>query len=118
MLRLVRWLCAVLGGAILGAGLVLHGQVAMARYMRNEVESTFVLWRAIGEATFTFQGEETRMALAMAEVPQAALAESARAGWVLVIVGSLLALTGPLLMGGAASAKPAPMKKSTARGHR
>jgi hypothetical protein len=109
MLRVVRWLFAVLGGVIVGAGLVLHGQVAMARFMRNEVESTFFLWRAIGDATFAFQGEETRMALAMAEVPEAALNESSRAGWVLVVVGSVIALTAPLLAGSRATsvaAKP------------
>jgi uncharacterized protein YjeT (DUF2065 family) len=100
MFRLARWLCAVLGGVILGSGLVLHGQVAMARYMREEVDSTFFLWRAIGRATFAFQGGDTRMALAMSDVPEAALRESDRAGWVLVIVGSLIALTGPLLRGG------------------
>ncbi|MEO6597784.1 MAG: hypothetical protein ABIP94_23815 [Planctomycetota bacterium] len=76
----------MLGGVIQGSGLVLHGQVAMARYMRQEVDGTFFLWRAIGKATFVFQGGETRMALAMAEVPPHALMESDRAGWVLVIV--------------------------------
>ncbi len=112
MLGVARWFCAVLGGAILGAGLVLHGQVAMARYMRHEVEGTFFLWRAIGEATFTLQGGDTRMALAMAEVPEAALKESDRAGWVLVVVGSLLALTGPLLRRGGS---PKPAQKPPAR---
>ncbi|HEX5054328.1 MAG TPA: hypothetical protein VFZ65_21295 [Planctomycetota bacterium] len=97
VLSIARWFCAVLGGSILGAGLVLHGQVAMARYMREEVDHTFFLWRAIGRATFVFQGGDTRMALAMAEVPEQALAESSRAGWVLVIVGGLIAATGPLL---------------------
>lgn len=100
MFRLARWLCAVLGGVILGGGLVLHGQVAMARYMREEVDSTFFLWRAIGRATFAFQGGDTQMALAMSNVPEAALVESDRAGWVLVIVGSLIALTAPLLRHG------------------
>ncbi len=111
MLRLARWLCAVLGGVILGGGLVLHGQVAVARYMRDEVESTFFLWRAIGHATFVFQGGETQMALAMSEVPEAALKESDRAAWVLVIVGSLVALTGPLLRRG----QVAPVKKAAAK---
>lgn len=97
MLGLVRWLCVVLGGVLLGGGLVLHGQVAMARYMRSEVDGTFFLWREIGKATFAFQGEQTRMALAMAEVPEQALRESDRAGWVLVVVGGLIAITGPLL---------------------
>lgn len=109
MFWLARWLCAVLGGAILGGGLVLHGQVAMARFMRDEVEGTFFLWRAIGRATFVFQGGETQMALAMSNVPEAALVESDRAAWVLVIVGALIALTGPLLRrgGGNPGKKPA-----------
>lgn len=113
MLRLARWLCAVLGGVILGGGLVLHGQVAMARYMREEVDSTFFLWRAIGHATFVFQGGETQMALAMSHVPDAALRESDRAGWVLVVVGSLIALTGPLLRRGkpVPKGKPAPARR-------
>jgi hypothetical protein len=102
---LLRWLCVVVGGTLLGAGLVLHGQVAMARYLRHEVESTFFLWRAIGRATFAFQGGETRLALAMAEVPEAALYASDRAGWVLIGLGSMLAVAGPMLFGGRLRAK-------------
>lgn len=100
MLGFVRWFCALFGGVVLGAGLVLHGQVALTRHMRNEVGRTFFVWRALGQATFAFQGGETRMALAMSEVPEAALQESDRAAWVLVIVGGLVAVTGPLLRGG------------------
>jgi hypothetical protein len=103
MLALARWFFVLLGGVLVGGGLVLHGQVAFARYVQNQVDSTFFLWRAIGDATFTFQGSETRMALAMGEVPEAALKESDRAAWVLVIVGGLLALTGPLLRKGGGS---------------
>jgi len=99
MLPLLRWLFVVLGGALVGVGLALHGQVALARHMREEVDRTFVLWRALGEATFAFQGGETRMALAMKEVPDEALRESDRAAWVLVAVGGLITLTGPLLRG-------------------
>ena len=100
MLRLLRWLTVLLGGLLLGTGLTLHGQVALARYMQGEVENTFVLWRAVGKATFYFQGGETRMALAMSEVPPAALDESDRAAWVLVAIGVLLALCGPLIRRG------------------
>jgi hypothetical protein len=39
-------------------------------------------------------------------VPDAALKQSDRAAWVVVIVGSLIALTGPLLRRG----RPAPKK--------
>lgn len=97
MLPLLRWLLVVIGGALVGVGLALHGQVALARHMREEVDRTFVLWRALGEATFAFQGGETRMALAMKEVPSAALRESDRAAWVLVAIGGLITLTGPLV---------------------
>ncbi|MBM4063151.1 MAG: hypothetical protein FJ265_18950 [Planctomycetes bacterium] len=93
----VRWLVVVLGGVLLGVGLALHGQVALARHLRAEVDRTFFLWRALGYATFAFQGGENRMALAMKEVPEEALVESDRAAWVLVAVGGLVTLTGPLL---------------------
>jgi hypothetical protein len=101
MLALARWFFAVAGGLVLGAGLMLHGQVAFAHYVKQELDSTFFLWRAIGEATFAFQGGETQMALAMGAVPDAALKESDRAAGVLVIIGALLALTAPLLRRGA-----------------
>lgn len=97
MLRFLRWFVVLIGGVLIGGGLVLHGQVAVARYMREEVDRTFFLWRAIGQATFAFQSDDVRMALVAAEAPEEALRESDRAGWVLVIVGGLLALTGPLL---------------------
>ena len=100
MVGIARWLFTMFGGLLLGAGLVLHGQVALARYMREEVDNTFFLWRALGEATFAFQGGETRMALAMSEVPPEALQHSDRAAWVLVVVGLLVAVTGPLLRRG------------------
>lgn len=103
MLGIARWFFAVVGGLLLGGGLTLHGQVAFARYLQQQVDHTFVLWRAIGNATFAFQGAETRMALAMGEVPEAALRESDRAAWVLVIVGGLVALTSPMLRRGPAA---------------
>ena len=105
MLAIARWLFAVVGGLLAGAGLTLHGQVAFARVVREQVDNTFFLWRAIGNATFAFQGSEHRMGLAMAEVPEVALVESDRAAWVLVIVGSLVALTSPLLRRSAAATK-------------
>ena len=97
MLRCVRWFLVLLGGVLLGCGLTLHGQVALARHARAEVENTFVLWRAIGEATFYLQGGETRMALAMREIPPEALRESDRVGWVLIALGLMLAVTAPLV---------------------
>jgi len=107
MIGIVRWLFTFIGGVLLGSGLVLHGQVSLARHMREEVDNTFFLWRAMGEATFAFQGGETRMALAMSEVPTEALAQSDRAAWVLVIVGGLVAITGPMLRRGRRDQKPA-----------
>lgn len=112
MIGIVRWVFTLIGGVLLGSGLVLHGHVALARYMREEVDNTFFLWRALGEATFVFQGGETRMALAMSEVPPEALKESTRAAWVLVIVGGLVAGTGPLLGRGKGMPHPASNKKA------
>ena len=111
MIGIGRWICTVGGGVLLGAGLVLHGQVALARYMRDEVDMTFFLWRALGEATFAFQGDETRMALAMSEVSEEALRQSDRAAWVLVLVGVLIAMTGPMLRRGRIGGKPTSTKK-------
>ena len=114
-LAIVRWLCAVLGGLLLGAGLVLHGQVAIARLMIAEVDATFFLWRAIGRATFVFQGAERRIALSLAEVPEEALRESDRSAWVLVIVGTLVALTGPLLRQGSPPRQGNPPRQGSPR---
>jgi hypothetical protein len=102
MLAFARWFFAVVGGLVLGIGVTLHGQVAFARYLKKEVDDTFFLWRAIGDATFAFQGGETQMALSMAAVPDAALRESDRAAWMMVIVGGLVAFTSPLLRRGTA----------------
>ncbi|MGK0153320.1 MAG: hypothetical protein ACI9SE_000264 [Neolewinella sp.] len=111
MIGIARWLFTFIGGVLLGSGLVLHGHVALARYMREEVDNTFFLWRAMGEATFAFQGGETRMALAMSEVPKEALVASDRAAWVLVIVGGLVAVTGPMLRRGRREQKATGKKK-------
>lgn len=94
---LVRWTLILFGGILIGAGLVLHGHVAIAHYMRNEVENTFFLWRAIGEATIFLQGSDVRVAMALREVPPEVLQESDTAAWTLIVVGALLALTVPFL---------------------
>lgn len=113
---IVRWFCALFGGLLLGGGLVLHGQVAIYRAMHDETVATFFLWRAIGNATFVFQGAEHRMALTLYEVPEEAIKESDRSAWVLVIVGSLVALTGPLLREGSPTrAKKVKQVKQVAR---
>ncbi|HEX6813757.1 MAG TPA: hypothetical protein VF384_19205 [Planctomycetota bacterium] len=74
--------------------------------MRDEAEATFFLWRAIGNATFVFQSGERRLALALYELPEDVIKESIRSAWVLVIVGSLVAITGPLLRAGSPQGSP------------
>ena len=93
----LRWLLATLGGVMLGAGLFLHAEVALARYMRDEVDRTFVLWRAVGEATVLFQDDETRVAMVVAEVPDEALRASESTAWALVSIGLLVAVTAPMM---------------------
>lgn len=99
----LRWLVVVCGGVLMGVGLALHGQVALAWHLRERVDHTFVVWRWIGKATFAFQGGETRMALAMREVPAEALVASDRAAWVLLGAGVVVVLAGPLLRRGSRS---------------
>jgi len=94
-LRLARWWLTVLGGMLIGAGLVLHGQLAVAAYLREEVGNTFFLWRAIGQVTFIFQDGVTQSALAINEVPQSVLDESDRMAWVLCLVGTMLVFSAP-----------------------
>jgi hypothetical protein len=107
MLGFARWFFATVGGVLIGMGLVLHGQVALAHMLRDQVDRTFFLWRAIGEATIFLQSDDVRMALAMSEVPAEVLKESDLAAWTLVAVGALLACTAPLLRPEPAAA-PAP----------
>lgn len=97
MRAFLRWLLTLLGGLVAGVGVTLHGQVAFARFLQDEVDGTFFLWRAIGRATYWFQGESTQLALAMAEVPESALRASDVAAWTLVAVGGLVAVAGLLL---------------------
>jgi hypothetical protein len=93
----LRWLLTMSGGLVAGVGATLHGQVAFARFLQHEVDATFFVWRAIGRATYWFQGESTQLALAMAEVPESALRSSDVAAWTLVAIGGLVALAGALL---------------------
>lgn len=97
MLRLLRWWLAVLGGVLIGGGLVLHGQVAVALYMREEVDSLFFLWRGIGKLTFMFQDEVTQAALTVSEVPKQVLVEADRLAWVLVVIGTVCVVTAPFV---------------------
>ena len=97
LLRFARWWVVLLGGALLGVGLCLHGQLAVARVLREEVTNTFFLWRAIGQVTFIFQDDVTQAAIWMHDVPDAVMRESDSAAWVLVAIGALLALSAPML---------------------
>jgi|SRR5580765_7877850 len=95
--RIARWLFTLIGGLFLGAGLELHGLIAIAWRMVGEVDNTFVLFRAIGRATIFMLGSERRIALAIKEIPPAVLEECSRTAWMLVIVGGLFSVTAPFL---------------------
>lgn len=98
LLRPIRWLLVLLGGVLLGAGLFLHGQVAVARDIRQQVDDTFFLWRAVGRATFFIQSSDHRIALTLAEVPEEVLQMSNRTGWTLCWFGLGLSLASGLLL--------------------
>ncbi len=89
--HLVRWWVGLVGGVLLGAGLVLHGQIACARYAKQEVDSVFVLWRAIGQLTFFYQDDVTQAALWLEEIPDGVLRESDRAAWTMAVLGTAVA---------------------------
>lgn len=93
VLRIARWWLTLIGGVLLGMGLVLHGQVAMVYYLRNEVEGTFFLWRWIGKLTFAFQDSETQTALTAADFRVSLIREADRGAWTLVAIGVILAAT-------------------------
>lgn len=107
VLRLIRWFLVLLGGVLLGAGLFLHGQVAVARDIRQQVDDTFFLWRQIGTATFFIQSSDHRIGLTLAEVPEEVLAMSNRTAWILVCFGLAMAVATPLLLRSCPSARPA-----------
>jgi len=98
-LRFVRWWMVLLGGVLLGAGLCLHGQLAVAHHLRHEAQGTFFLWRMVGELTFFLQDEVTQASLWMNDVPEPVLRESGRAAWTLAVIGGLMGLSAPLLHG-------------------
>lgn len=98
ILRLIRWWAVLLAGGLLGAGVVLHGQLAMGRLIREEVESVPGIYRAIGHATFFLQDATTRSSLLLHEIPEEALEEGDHMAWTLVICGALCALAAPMLL--------------------
>lgn len=93
--RFLRWMFLIVGGALLGAGLFLHGQVAFADYMRSQVHNTFFLWRGIGRVSFIFQSGETKTALWLSELDPSVLDHSRHAATVMVSLGLVLALVAP-----------------------
>ncbi len=91
-LKLARFWMLLIGGVLLGGGLVLHGQIKFAEVCREQVQGTFFLWRAIGQVTFVFQDDQTKLALWLNEVPTDVMRESDRAAWTLVIIGGVFAV--------------------------
>ncbi|MEZ5987564.1 MAG: hypothetical protein R3F30_00255 [Planctomycetota bacterium] len=96
-LRRLRVVLLVAAGMLLGAGLVLYGQVQLAIRLRSDVEGTFFLWRAIGEATFFLQDPVTQLALAMGDIHEDYIRESRRVAVGLLILGGLILGTIPFI---------------------
>ena len=95
--RSVRWCLTLLGGVLIGASLVLHGQLTVACHLRDEVDHTFFLWRAVGRLTFMFQGDTIQSALILGDLPERVLVESERAAWSLLFAGVILLLASALV---------------------
>ncbi len=96
-LRIARWQLTLVAGVLLGMGLVLHGQVAVARHMQDEMDNTFILWRGIGKLTFFLQDNQTQAALAIHGMPRELIREADRGAWVLVGIGGILAVSAFLI---------------------
>jgi hypothetical protein len=114
--RIARWLFTLIGGLFLGAGLELHGLIAISWRMIGEVDNTLFLFRAIGRATIFMLGSERRIALAIKEIPPEVLEECSRTAWMLVIVGGLFSVTAPFLRHhGPARSAPKPHRPRAAK---
>lgn len=94
-MKWVRWWLVFAGGMLIGSGVLLHGQVAMAGYVRHDVDSVFFLWRGLAELTFMFHDDVTRTALFLSEVPEDVLVESNRSAWTLTMIGLLFVISAP-----------------------
>ena len=89
-MKMARSTVLFASGLLLGAGLFLLGETKAALYLREQVDSTFFLWRAIGYATFIFQDDTTQMALALGDLPESAFRHSMRISWTLLVIGGLM----------------------------
>ncbi len=89
-LHMVRGFLLFLAGFFMGTGLLLFGQVKTANFMRNEVSSTFFIFRQIGYATFFLQPNENQVALALSEMPESYLVHSKRVAFSLMVFGGLV----------------------------
>ncbi|MFQ5504563.1 MAG: hypothetical protein ACE5F1_07165 [Planctomycetota bacterium] len=97
LLKITKTLLCFLAGTLFGAGILLYGQVRLAEYMREQVESKFFLWRAIGDATYFLQGNDVQIALTLAKLPPASLIHSKRLGITLMVLAGLIMVMLPLV---------------------
>jgi len=95
--RVTRALICFVAGILVGAGLLLYGQVRLAEYFRDEVFSTFFLWRAIGDATYFLQGTDVQVALTLSKLPAESIVHSKRLAITLIVLGGELMLLLPFL---------------------
>lgn len=95
LLRLTKCLLYFCSGFMVGVGLLLYGQVRLAMLVKEEVEGTFFLWRAIGNVTYFLQGQSTQVALTVGQLPREYLVHSKRVGLTLIVFGALCGLLAP-----------------------
>jgi hypothetical protein len=87
----------LVGGVLLGVGLLLYGQVRWADHLREEVRSTFFLWRLVGQITFMLHGMDRKTAMLIADIPEDYVKESEKISITLMILGGSMALVSPFL---------------------
>ncbi len=88
----IRWILTLIGGAFMGIGIFILGQAELLAYIKKEVDSTFFLLRWIGKVSFIFMAIDTKLALALAEIPEEIVRESVRWARAFIVIGACFAI--------------------------
>jgi hypothetical protein len=89
----------LMAGVLGGAGSLLLAQVIVAERVRDQVESSGPVLRAVADATFFLQSQNVQAAIAVANVVPGSLEHSRRVAITLLVVAGLLLVSMPFLRG-------------------
>ncbi len=95
--RLFAWSCAVVGGALNGAGLFLWAQLSGIRYAREQHDDLNFFERFLGKLTFLWRSLDEKLVLAIGDIPESYLIRCELLANTFAIVG-LIVLALPLFV--------------------